>query len=67
MTAVNITGYPFIDGTIEGTFYIPEQIAGWINGISASFGVYNLGFWFGIMIFFGIILKLIFWEENDPG
>jgi hypothetical protein len=54
---IDITGIPFYDGVIEGMFYVPW----WIADKLTMFNIYNVGFWCGIILFFGIILKLLLW------
>jgi hypothetical protein len=61
-TAVNITGVPFYDGIIEGFLFIPN----WFAQLFKAFGVYNVGFWIGILIFIMILGFLIFPVGDHP-
>jgi hypothetical protein len=61
-TAVNITGVPFYDGTIEGFLFIPN----WFAQLFKDFGVYNVGFWLGLIIFIMIVGFFLFPNGNDP-
>ena len=56
---IDITGIPLYDGMIEGFLFIPSMISDSMQ----YYGVYNIGFWFGISAFTVIGLRLIFgWD-----
>lgn len=57
----NLTGVPLYDNMAEGFLYVPGLFADWIGAYDI-----NVGFWMGIVIFFGCVLvffRLVFgWD-----
>mgnify|MGYP001091556721 CR=1 FL=1 len=51
---ITITGVPFYDGVIEGILFVPLKI-----GELVGPNLYDIGFWFGFIVFVVITLRLL--------
>jgi hypothetical protein len=59
MPPVNITGVPLYDGVTAGLLFVPSTIAGWFS----QYDSYDIGFWMGLIVFFGVIIWLLWGDE----